>query len=228
VTTLTAAALALTVVLLFFPEQRWLSKVVTVSGEEAAAFDLDAAYALAKGDSEKILRVELRGSFLPASAAHMAEERLTVKARKDGVNGSWPKVVQEWDVGLLPEALSAVLYSEQASQQHVFDLEEGVDLEREEVSLVIESDSKRPVAVVVRLQFVSSLIDEGAIVGAAILIIMYIMIALEVAHRTVVTMLCATATVAVLAVLDERPTLEEIMAWIDVETLALLFGEETT
>ena len=37
-------------------------------------------------------------------------------------------------------------------------------------------------------------------------------------------MLMATAVISVLAFLDERPSLEEILTWIDIETLTLLFA----
>lgn len=37
-------------------------------------------------------------------------------------------------------------------------------------------------------------------------------------------MLMATAAISILALLDERPSLEEILTWIDIETLTLLFA----
>ena len=53
---------------------------------------------------------------------------------------------------------------------------------------------------------------------------MYVAIIFEVAHRTVVTMIASTAAITVLAYLNIRPSLEEIVTWVDVETLVLLFG----
>ena len=37
--------------------------------------------------------------------------------------------------------------------------------------------------------------------------------------RTVIAMLSATTSIAVLATLNERPTLENIVSWLDIETL---------
>ncbi len=111
------------------------------------------------------------------------------------------------------------------------------------VMLELGTNANYPVALNIRLQFVSSLVDEGIILGAVVLAAMYLLIVLEVnsrhyctksqyaqdiartqvAHRAVVTMLAATVAVGVLALLDERPSLEEIITWIDVETLTLLF-----
>ena len=51
---------------------------------------------------------------------------------------------------------------------------------------------------------------------------MYVAIIFEVAHRTVVTMIASTAAITVLAYLNIRPSLEEIVTWVDVETLVLL------
>lgn len=43
-------------------------------------------------------------------------------------------------------------------------------------------------------------------------------------HRTVAAMFACTVAVAILAALNARPTLSEIISWIDVETLTLLFS----
>jgi P protein len=66
--------------------------------------------------------------------------------------------------------------------------------------------------------------DMAMALSGLVLASMYGLILAEVAHRTVVTMLAATAAVAVLAVADERPSLAEIVGWVDVETLTLLFS----
>ena len=55
-------------------------------------------------------------------------------------------------------------------------------------------------------------------IGGLILVCMYVLIIFEVTHKTVATMLASAAAIAVLALLDERPTLEEILTWIDIET----------
>lgn len=37
-------------------------------------------------------------------------------------------------------------------------------------------------------------------------------------------MIASTMAIAILAALNERPTMPELISWIDVETLLLLFG----
>lgn len=46
----------------------------------------------------------------------------------------------------------------------------------------------------------------------------------QVVHRTLAAMLAATMSVAILAALDERPSIMNIASWIDFETLLLLFS----
>ncbi|CAG0895201.1 unnamed protein product, partial [Darwinula stevensoni] len=43
-------------------------------------------------------------------------------------------------------------------------------------------------------------------------------------HRTLAALLASTFAIAALAAVNERPTLPEIVSWLDMETLALLFG----
>lgn len=66
--------------------------------------------------------------------------------------------------------------------------------------------------------------EAGIIYAAIVLLGLYIMIIWEVVHRTFAAMIASTLSIAVLAALDERPSMPELMSWIDVETLLLLFG----
>lgn len=64
----------------------------------------------------------------------------------------------------------------------------------------------------------------GIVLGAVILVGMYVLIILNAVHHTFAALLAATAGVAALAYVGERPTLKDIMAWVEVETLMMLFG----
>lgn len=46
----------------------------------------------------------------------------------------------------------------------------------------------------------------------------------QVVHRTFAAIIASTLSIALLAALNDRPTHEEIMSWIDVETILLLFS----
>lgn len=49
----------------------------------------------------------------------------------------------------------------------------------------------------------------------------------QLVHRTLAAMVASTMSVAILAALNARPTMAEIISWIDVETLLLLFSMMT-
>lgn len=66
--------------------------------------------------------------------------------------------------------------------------------------------------------------DTGAVLAALIIILLYVFIIWEIVHRTFAAVIVSTLSIAVLAALDDRPTMKEIIQWIDIETLILLFS----
>ncbi|XP_030380797.1 P protein-like [Scaptodrosophila lebanonensis] len=78
----------------------------------------------------------------------------------------------------------------------------------------------------VEISFNSHPVDtqKGTIYGAILLVGMYVLIIWEVTDRTFAALLASSTGVAILTMMGARPTLEEIVAWIDIETMMLLFG----
>lgn len=76
------------------------------------------------------------------------------------------------------------------------------------------------------LAFDPSPIDEtlGVVAAAIVLLSLYVLIIWEIVHRTFAAMVASTLALAVLAIMHHKPSMEEIVAWIDYETLLLLFG----
>ncbi|CAH1107707.1 unnamed protein product [Psylliodes chrysocephalus] len=68
---------------------------------------------------------------------------------------------------------------------------------------------------------------DGIIYAALILIFLYGLIILDIIHRTLASMLASTISIATLAAFDQRPSLAELISWIDMETLTLLFAMMT-
>lgn len=83
-----------------------------------------------------------------------------------------------------------------------------------------------PISFPIRLAYDTTPIDKslGVIYAAAILIGLYGMIIWEIVHRTFAAIIASTSSIGILALMNERPTMPELMSWIDVETLLLLFG----
>ncbi|XP_050433638.1 P protein-like isoform X2 [Adelges cooleyi] len=65
--------------------------------------------------------------------------------------------------------------------------------------------------------------DYGIIFAALVLIGLYILIISEVVHKAIAAILAATMSIAILALMNERPTKDELSSWVDIETLLLLF-----
>lgn len=100
----------------------------------------------------------------------------------------------------------------------------GVDLDQSSVRLRLWTNS--PSDLPIRLSFDSAPIDMtvGVLFSLALMILLYGLIIWELIHRTFAAVIVSTMSIAALAYLDDRPTFREIIQWIDVETLLLLFS----
>nr|XP_022903113.1 P protein-like [Onthophagus taurus] len=66
--------------------------------------------------------------------------------------------------------------------------------------------------------------EIGALYAAFVLIFLYVLIVFEIIHKTFAAMLVSSVSVALLALLDAKPTVAEIISWIDWETVLMLFS----
>ncbi|CAK1546503.1 unnamed protein product [Leptosia nina] len=64
----------------------------------------------------------------------------------------------------------------------------------------------------------------GVIYACALLCGLYVLIIFEVVNRTMAAVIIATTALGVISMLGERPSLPELISWLDVETLLLLFS----
>lgn len=64
----------------------------------------------------------------------------------------------------------------------------------------------------------------GVICAAVVLLSLYALIIWEIVHRTFAAIIASTLALSVLAIMHQKPPMEEIIGWIDIETLLLLFG----
>ncbi|XP_026734254.1 P protein-like isoform X2 [Trichoplusia ni] len=67
-------------------------------------------------------------------------------------------------------------------------------------------------------------LKEGVIYACILLCALYVLIIFEAINRTMAAVLVSTTSIAVLALVGERPSLPELISWLDVETLLLLFS----
>lgn len=116
----------------------------------------------------------------------------------------------------------------ESDRKHVFTINEKYReiLDKHKGMIRVKFDKNFDRAFSVFLKYDPAPLDTsiGVIYAAIVLLGLYIMIVWEVVHRTFAAMVTSTLAIAILAALDERPSMSLIMSWIDVETLLLLFG----
>ncbi|XP_014365385.2 P protein [Papilio machaon] len=69
-----------------------------------------------------------------------------------------------------------------------------------------------------------SLGAAGVVYACVLLCGLYVLIIFEIINRTMAAILVSTMSIAALALVGERPSLQEIISWLDEETLLLLFS----
>jgi Na+/H+ antiporter NhaD/arsenite permease-like protein len=65
------------------------------------------------------------------------------------------------------------------------------------------------------------------VVATSILVGVYLLIIFDIVHRTLAAFIGSTATIAALSMLQKRPTFYEVVEWVDLDTISLLFGMMT-
>ncbi|KAH8270130.1 hypothetical protein KR018_004306 [Drosophila ironensis] len=88
----------------------------------------------------------------------------------------------------------------------------------------LESNSDDPVALLMKSDPSPLLTNNGVLYATILLIALYGLIVLELCERTFAGLIVATTSIAILALIGNRPTLHTIVSCVDFETLMLLFG----
>ncbi|XP_063372358.1 P protein-like [Cydia amplana] len=93
-----------------------------------------------------------------------------------------------------------------------------------ELSLRMQSSSNTTVPLTV--SYVMSPLEErdGLIYATVLLCTLYILVIFEIVNRTIAALLSSSLSVGVLALTGSRPSLPELVSWLDVETLLLLLS----
>ncbi|KAF3423855.1 hypothetical protein E2986_05841 [Frieseomelitta varia] len=129
-----------------------------------------------------------------------------------------------WVLPILPENLIDIFPGQR--HQNSFNLNNVTKDTLENANIVIKLKTNLESSFAISISYDISSInkDDGIMYAAIILLGLYILIIFEVVHRTLAAMLASTMSIAILAFLNERPTMDELMSWIDVDTLLLLFS----
>ncbi|CAL7951356.1 unnamed protein product [Xylocopa violacea] len=133
-------------------------------------------------------------------------------------------ISDEWILPILPEKLMDVFPGQK--YQKAFGIKETDKkiLEQGEISVKLKTNLEYSFAVSIGYDLSSIDKENGTLYAAFVLLGLYVLIIFEVVHRTLAAMLASTMSIAILAALNERPTMSELISWIDVDTLLLLFS----
>lgn len=85
------------------------------------------------------------------------------------------------------------------------------------------SNTEKPLPVTIIYDHLAIAEPFGTIYAGLILAAFYALLVWDVCDKTFTALICSIASLAVLAVLGDRPQMDEIISWIDMETLTLLF-----
>ncbi|KAG5330208.1 P protein, partial [Acromyrmex heyeri] len=128
-----------------------------------------------------------------------------------------------WTLPVLPENLASVF----PDQKHrkIFHIKaDSKTLSQGIMFINLHTNSKSILSLSIGYDSSPINTDIGIPLAAVVLIILYILIIFEVVHRALAAMLASTMSIAILAALNERPSMSELISWIDMDTLLLLFS----
>uniref|UniRef100_A0A1A9V2U5 Citrate transporter-like domain-containing protein n=1 Tax=Glossina austeni TaxID=7395 RepID=A0A1A9V2U5_GLOAU len=179
----------------------------------------------------KIIGINLYGPFQP-------EQDLSKLPSKDDphlrmqvvlkVTGKVTKISDPWGVVIRnPSDLEYVKSTYQEKDIHLTqDLSTFLQSVDEDRGVFLNMQTNIDKHLAFKLWIDESPVDQklGIASGGVVLIFLYIMIIWECVNRTFASMIASTLAIGVLAAMDSRPPIDEIIKWIDSETLMLLFG----
>ncbi|XP_034947261.1 P protein isoform X2 [Chelonus insularis] len=90
------------------------------------------------------------------------------------------------------------------------------------VNLKTNLQKSFPVSIIYDLSPINQ--NDGIFYGTIVLIGLYILIIFDVIHRAFAAIIASTMSLGILALCNQRPTTTEIVSWIDIDTILLLFS----
>ncbi|CAI5772147.1 isoform X1 [Podarcis lilfordi] len=166
-----------------------------------------------------LLKVELAGPFVADVAGRQPEDYVVVQIGQ--VEDSGPRrrrqqqILYNWTLPL------NLRKNEQVIVSRTFEM-----LSSKETSISIQAflQELETVPLSMTHQYLHANVEAQVTIASVILAGVYVLIIFEIVHRTLAAMLGSLAALAALAVIGDKPSLVKVVAWIDYETLALLFG----
>ncbi|KAK7097317.1 P protein-like isoform X2 [Littorina saxatilis] len=128
------------------------------------------------------------------------------------------------DSGWLLRVNRTALQNMPSGQLATFHHEFRCSSQASDCNITVRTGSEEAVPLVYSVHQLSTQLDHEIVYAALILCFVYVLIIFELVHRTLAAMLGALAAIAVLSAINQRPSTETIIGWMEMETLMLLFG----
>ncbi|CAH0549056.1 unnamed protein product [Brassicogethes aeneus] len=200
------------------------------------------SYVILKKPKDNKVTVMLAGALLPPYYGNLSKHWMTVYIQLIVLNKMpidkdrsieesniilLQNVSKIWHVPLVTENLIGVV--PEVKLKNVFKLSphqiENTTVNLLQIQFSTNLQTNFPVSVGYNLHPINT--DDGIIYAALVLVGLYILIIFDIIHRTLAAMLASTISLAILAAMSARPTMSEIVSWIDIETIMLLFSMMT-
>ncbi|XP_058826333.1 P protein-like isoform X2 [Topomyia yanbarensis] len=197
------------------------------------------AYILPKLPLSSRVKLSFDGTFLGEQFSNITENYLTIYLQSLTSNldknvsdtystelGSVRNISDPWHIPIVHPYLfdNAPI----VKKQHIFEISDSnydrIHQQSSVVRLIVTSNIQASMPIAVQYDQSPVNRDVGVIYAAFVLIFLYALIVWEIVHRTFAAVIASTLAIAILAALDDRPTMEDVVGWIDVETILLLFS----
>ncbi|CAD6999313.1 unnamed protein product [Ceratitis capitata] len=214
------------VVLMIFEEKHLLEKTLEVPWNKTKNFVL---HKKPTGD----FKLKIFGTFNETMRMYHHEDDgkfLFVQPQMlyyDKVNKrqEYKNILQPWLIPLVSETLFEVAPVVWRNQTYEMPANTLRKLQKPDVTMRLSMYSNAEKDLAVQLVYNPLIINKkiGTLLAAGILLIFYALLVWEVFQRTFIAIICSILSVAVLACFDDRPNMDEIIEWMDMEMLTLLF-----
>ncbi|KAH8377521.1 hypothetical protein KR093_005800 [Drosophila rubida] len=218
-------------VLITVGEKHLLQKIIDVPrGEQGKFFKLEQK---PTGD----FRLQLQGAFAAASTVLQQSVELEndtvsylfvqpqISVLDQNNSQVFKDILEPWQLQLVAEAEldSAAAVSKNHTYRLTTELKELLARKDSSIRLHLHSDAGKDLAIELCYNPLIVNTRTGSILAGIILLTFYALLIWEQLERPFVAMVCSVLSVTALAVFHDRPNMEEIKQWMDMELLTLLF-----
>uniref|UniRef100_A0A672UN08 OCA2 melanosomal transmembrane protein n=1 Tax=Strigops habroptila TaxID=2489341 RepID=A0A672UN08_STRHB len=210
---LSKMSFAVFILFVTYPDQGVSWQMLAVSPLESFSMNLTDFH------DSSLLKLDIGGPFVGDVVDHQTEEYIVVQISQSEDTGSrrrrQQQVAYNWSLSLSSRR------NQQIITTRTFQIPN-----RGTIFINIQAFLQEPGSVPLSMkhQYLHANIEAQVTIASIILVGVYVLIILEIVHRTLAAMLGSLAALAALATVGERPSIVKVVEWIDYETLALLFG----